>query len=109
MHQVGNTGDRLALDGQRGDQRDVGLRRRRHRDRHRVVDVVGEPCRDTAGRGTAKGISDDRRCLGTEVEVVLRDVEGVLGGVEELGDRVCDLRRLLPAVRQSADLDAIAH
>ena len=65
-----------AVHRQRRDQLHVGLGRRRHRDRHPVIDVVGEPRPDAACRRTAECVADDRRGLGAEVEVVLRDVQG---------------------------------
>ena len=74
-----------------------------------MVDVVGEARLDAACRGAAKRVADDRRRLGAEIEVVLGDVERALRAVEERRDRVRDLHRLLPAVRQSADLDARAQ
>ena len=109
VHQVGDTRDRPRLDGQAGDQQRVGLRRRRHRDRVRVVDVVGEAhAHATIGRATHR-VPDDARVLLTECEVVVREVERTLGAVDEFGDVTRDLARLLPAVRQSSDLDALAH
>ena len=99
----------LPSTGSDRDQLDVGLGRRRHRDRQAVVDVVDEACLDAARLGAAKRVADDPRRLGAEVEVVLRRVEGVPGPVEERRHSARDLRRLLPAVRQSADLDALAH
>jgi len=39
----------------------------------------------------------------------VREVERPLGAVHELDDQPRDLARLLPAVRQSSDLDALAH
>ena len=63
------------LDGQAGDQQHVRLGRRRHRDRVRVVDVVGEAhAHATVGRA-AHRVPDDARVLLAEREVVLREVE----------------------------------
>ena len=109
VHQVGDAGDRLSLDGEAGDQQHVRLGRRRYRDRVRVVDVVGEAhAHATVGRATHR-VPDDARVLLAEREVVVREVERMLGAVDEVGDEPRDLARLLPAVRQSSDLDALAH
>ena len=53
VHQVGDAGDRPSLDGEGRDQQHVGLGRRRHRDRVRVVDVVGEAHAHAARRPRA--------------------------------------------------------
>ena len=77
VHQVGDAGDRLSLDGEAGDQQHVRLGRRRHRDRVRVVDVVGEAhAHATVGRA-AHRVPDDARVLLAEREVVVREVERI--------------------------------
>jgi hypothetical protein len=48
VHQVGDARDRLRRHAKRRDQLGVRLRRRRHRDRVRVVDVVDDPHRHAA-------------------------------------------------------------
>jgi hypothetical protein len=70
-----------------------------------VVDVVGEAHRDAAVAGALEGVADDLFRRIVEPDVVERDVEAALGGVDELGDRLRDLRRCLSAVRQRADVD----
>ena len=74
-----------------------------------MIDVVGEARLDAALRRASERVADDRRRLRAEIEVVLGHVERSLGAVEERRHRMRDLGRLLPAVRQSADLDAFAH
>jgi len=70
-----------------------------------VVDVVGEAHRDTAAAGALESVADDLcRCV-MEPDVVERDIQAALGCVDELGDRLRDLGRGLPAVRQRSCLD----
>ena len=78
VHQVGHAGDRPGRDAERRDQLGVRLRRRRHRDRVAVVDVVEEADRDSAPGGLRDRAADDRGRLRPEVEVVLREVERAL-------------------------------
>ena len=74
-----------------------------------MVDVVGEPQLDAAfGRAPDRVADDQLRGL-AEVEVVLGEVERRLGAVEECRDGLSDRDRLLAAVRQGADLDALGH
>ena len=61
----------------------------------------------SAARRTASPTT--RAFSSPSVEVVVREVERMLGAVDEVGDEPRDLARLLPAVRQSSDLDALAH
>ena len=99
----------FAFDGQRRDQLHVGLGRRRHGDRVRVVDVVGEADLHAAlaarriASPTISAVSRPRLKSYCARSSVCRRA------VEERGDRVRDLRRLLAAVRQSSDLDALVH
>jgi hypothetical protein len=72
-----------------------------------VVDVVGEAHRDAAVAGTLEGGPDDLFGLVKQPNVVKRDVEAVLGCVDELGDRLRDLGRRLSAVRERADVDQL--
>jgi hypothetical protein len=73
-----------------------------------VVDVVGEAHRNAAVAGALEGVADDLCGRVVQPDVVERDVEAVLGCVDELGDRLRDLGRGLPAVRQRADVDQFA-
>jgi hypothetical protein len=70
-----------------------------------VVDVVDEPQRNAALVGVRERALDDRGKLGREVDVVDRDLEGLLRGADEVGERVRDVVGLLAAVRQRADFD----
>ena len=87
VHQVGDAGDRLPVDRQRRDQDRVGLGRRRHRDRVRVVDVVGEARVHAALGGPPDRVADDQLRRLAQVEVVLGEVERRGGAVEERRDR----------------------
>jgi hypothetical protein len=70
-----------------------------------VVDVVGEPHRDAAlGRG-GEGALDDLREVVGKVEVVDRDLERVLRGCDEVGERLGRLLGRLAAVGEGAELD----
>ena len=51
-----------------------------------MVDVVGEPHGNPTSRRPRECVADHRRGLGAEVEVVLGELEGVLGAIEERGD-----------------------
>ena len=103
VHQVGNASDPTFGHTQGLDELEVGLRRRRHRDRIPVVDVVDHPNRHAPRRRVLDRSADDRRGLGRKVEVVLRKVEGLLGPAEEGLDLTGDLDRLLAAVGQRLD------
>jgi hypothetical protein len=70
-----------------------------------VVDVVGQPHGNAAVAGSLEGVADDLCRRVVQPDVVERDVEAALGYVDELGDRLRDLRRGLPPVRQCADVD----
>jgi hypothetical protein len=70
-----------------------------------VVDVVDEPHRDAALVGARERALDDRGEVGRQVDVVDRDLERLLRGPEEVGERVRDLVGLLAAVGQRADFD----
>lgn len=70
-----------------------------------MVDVVGEPDGHAARSGALEGASDDLRRRIMEPDVVERDVEAALGLVDEVGDRLRDLRRRLASVGERADVD----
>jgi hypothetical protein len=74
-----------------------------------VVDVVDEAHADAPRGGLRERLREDRLRLLAEIEVVLREVEGLLRAVDERRDRARDVRRLLAAVGQGADLDALAQ
>ena len=71
-----------------------------------MVDVVREPHCDAALLGSLELAGDDRLEIGRKVEVVDRDLERVLRGRDEGGERVGCLLGGLPAVGQRADFDA---
>jgi hypothetical protein len=70
-----------------------------------VVDVVDEPDRHAAAGGALERPDYERPRLVAEPEVVERELERPLGGVEEAGDVAGDVERALPAVGQRADVD----
>jgi hypothetical protein len=70
-----------------------------------VVDVVGEPNRDAAPARALEGAADDLRGRVVEPDVVEREVERALRGVDEVGDRLRDLGSRLPAVGERANVD----
>ena len=70
-----------------------------------MVDVVGEAHGDAPVPRTLEGAADDLRRRIVQAEVVERDVEAVVGLVDEIGNRLRDLGRGLPAVLQRPDVD----
>jgi len=73
-----------------------------------VIEVVREPDAHAAlRRGDERG-ANDLGGLVAEAEVVERQVEAAAGAPDELGDSVRDRQRRLAAVRQQAQLDAVA-
>jgi hypothetical protein len=72
-----------------------------------VVDVVGEANGDPALACALERAADDLRARVVEPDVVERQVERVLGRVDEVRDRLRDLGRGLPAVRQGPDVDRV--
>ena len=92
VHQVGNAGDGARRDGQGRDRLGNRARRRRYRDRPRVVDVVDEPNRDTPLVRGQKRRQNERACVGLEADVVYGDVEARACGPEEGGELAGDLR-----------------
>jgi hypothetical protein len=70
-----------------------------------MVDVVGQPDGDPARAGALEGAADDLGRGIVEPDVVERDIEAVLGLVDEVGDRLRDLGRGLPTVAERADVD----
>ena len=105
VHQVGHAGDRPRRDRERLEQLGCGLRRRRHRDRARVVDVVDEPHRDAALLRADERSLDDLGRLVVESDVVERELEARACGAEELGDLVRDVDGALPAVAVEPEVD----
>ena len=69
-----------------------------------MVDVVGEPDLDPARGGVDEGALDDRCERVRQPEVVDRDLERLLGGRDEAGERVGDVLRRLAAVGERPDL-----
>ena len=78
VHQVGDAGDRPLRHAERGDELDVRLRRRRHRDRVAVPDVVDHPHRDPARGASLIAPPTTAAVSGGEVEVVVGEVERLL-------------------------------
>jgi hypothetical protein len=72
-----------------------------------MVDVVCQPDRDTACVRVAQRAADRRREIVGQVEVVDRDVERVLRGADEVGERLRGLGGRLAAVGQRADFDRL--
>ena len=100
----------LPSTGSARDQQHVRLGRRRHRDRVRVVDVVGEAHAHAARRprGAPRPRRRARSPRPRSKSYCARSSDRSRA-VEEVGDEPRDLARLLAAVRQSSDLDALAH
>jgi hypothetical protein len=71
-----------------------------------VVEVVREPDGDAALLGVEQRAADDLDQLRRQVQVVDRDLERLLRGAAELGERVGGLLGRLAAVRQRVDFDA---
>jgi hypothetical protein len=71
----------------------------------RIVDVVREPNGDAAVVRAAQRSADDRDEVVRKVQVVDRDVERVLRGGEEAGQRIRGVDGRLAAVDQCADFD----
>ena len=86
MHQVGDAGDRARGESQALPRRRAGPRRRRHRDRVPVVEVVGEADGDSP-RGAAPSSAPITISSGPgrQVEVVESELEAPLGRVDEGG------------------------
>ena len=76
----------------------------RHRHVVGMVEVVGEPDVDAARGGAFQRIADDRRERIGQPDVVDRDLERVLRGRDEVGERVCGLFRRLAAVGERPEL-----
>ena len=72
-----------------------------------MVDVVREPHGDAAFVRGSQRAADRRREVVGQVEVVDRDVERVLRGADEVGERLRSLGGRLAAVGQRADFDRL--
>ena len=105
VHEVGNAGDRACLEGERLDRLGRGLRRRGHRDRPWVGDVVDEADGDAALHGRKQGCEHERPRVRLEAHVVERDVERRPRACEERRDAACDVSRALSAVRECLERD----
>ena len=70
-----------------------------------MVDVVGEPHGDAARVRVAQGAADDGDEVVGKMQVVDRDVERVLRGSDEAGERVRGVDGRLAAVGQRPDFD----
>ena len=69
-----------------------------------MVEVVGQPDLDAARGGAFQGIADNRRQRIGQPDVVNGDLERVLRGRDEVGERMCSLFRRLAAVGERPDL-----
>jgi hypothetical protein len=69
-----------------------------------VIEVVGEPDLDAAGRGTGERVADGRRQRVGEPQVVDRDIERVLRRGDESRELSGDVLRRLAAVGERRDL-----
>jgi hypothetical protein len=69
-----------------------------------MLEVVGQPDVHAARGGGFQCVADDRGQRIGQPDVVDRDLEGVLRGRDEVGERVCGLFRRLTAVGESPDL-----
>ena len=83
VHQVGDAGNRPRLDRQRFEQLGRRLRRRRHRDRPGVVDVVDEPDDDAALLRVDQRRGDELGRLVVQADVVERELQRLLCGARE--------------------------
>lgn len=72
-----------------------------------MVDVVREPDGDAAFVRGAQRAADRRLEIVGQVQVVDRDVERVLRGADEVGERLRGLGGRLAAVGQRADFDRL--
>lgn len=72
-----------------------------------MVDVVREPDGDAARMRVAEDAADGGPEVAGQVEVVDRDVEGVLRRADECGERLGGLGGRLAAVGQRADFDRL--
>jgi hypothetical protein len=72
-----------------------------------MVDVVGKAHGDGPSRCIAQRADDDGGEVVGQVQVVDGDVERVLRGADELGQRVRGLRGRLAAVDQRPDFDRL--
>ena len=106
VHEVGHSRNRGGGEGLRLEG--AGIRDGRRRDGRflRVVEVVGEADGDATLLCGDELAADDRVELRRQVEVVDRDLERLLRGGDELGERVSGLLGRLAAVGQRADFDA---
>jgi hypothetical protein len=72
-----------------------------------MVEVIRQPDCDAARVGVAQRAADDRGEIVRQMQVVDRDVERVLRGADESGERVRGLGGRLAAVGQRADFDRL--
>jgi hypothetical protein len=72
-----------------------------------MVDVEREPDCDAARVRVAQRAADDRGEIVRQMQVVDRDVERVLRGADEFGERVRGVGGRLAAVGQRADFDRL--
>ena len=109
VHEVRLAGDRAGRQRERLDQGRLGLRRRRVLGVAGAVVVVGQAHVDAAPRGADERVPDAVADLAGQADVVQREDERLAGGVEEAGDQLGDLRRVLGAVLERRELDALVH
>jgi hypothetical protein len=109
MHEVGDARDALRREVEAVDEARLPAGRRRHGDRVGVVDVVGQAHLDAAVGGRRERARDQLPGWLLEVEVVERQVEGLLRLGDELARVLGDLERSLAAVGEGADLQRQAY
>ena len=106
VHEIRDSRDRGRREGLRLER--VGIRDRGRRDRCplRVVEVVRKAHGDAALLRLDERAADDVVDVRRQPEVVDRDLERLLRGAAELGERVGGLLGRLAAVRQRPRFDA---
>jgi hypothetical protein len=109
VHEVGHARDSLRREIQALDQRRLGARRGRDRDRVGVVDVVCETDGDAALRGGREGARDELRGGLLEIEIVESEVERLSCCRDELSGVLGDLECALAAVSQCPDVECQAY
>jgi hypothetical protein len=106
VHQIGPARNADGLEGKGFDQIGLGLRRGRNgRTLVLLVEVVDEPDVNVTFVCGHERAADDVGGLVVQAEVVERELERLLRGLDEPRDEPCNVERRLPAVSQRADGD----
>src|SRR5438046_3067508 len=109
MHQVRHAGNRSGRERERFEQARLGVRRGRHLLVGRRVDVVRKTYGDAALRSSVQRAAHDLREGVRQPDVVDRDLEGLLGGGDEVGERLCRALGRLAAVYERERLYSRFH